>query len=499
MGEVLLRAAGLVKDYPGLRALDNVDFELRRDEIHALIGQNGAGKSTLIKILGGAARPDAGQIWLNGQAVRFRSTADAFAAGLSVLHQELSLVPALSAAENIFLGRPYPTRGMGLVDWRELHRRARAILSGLGAEIPVHRPVSQLSPAHRTLVAIARALSANASILILDEPTASLTGREVSHLFKIVRALRDRGTAIIYVSHRLHELFALSDRMTVLRDGKVVGTYHTGEIDGPDLVRLMTGRNVTQAFPPRQGSPGPVVLEARRLSDHTLRNVSFALRRGEVMGIAGLTGSGRSELLRLLTGVQKPTGGAAILQGQAVPIRSPQAALSRGIAMVPEERRSQGLILHESVSNNITLAHLSSFAKGGLWLSSRSQGAAVRDLVQRLQIRLAHVNQPAGQLSGGNQQKVVFAKFLARPLQVLLLDEPTRGIDVSAKVELYEIIRKLADQGTAILLVSSELGELLGLSDRILVLNEGAVAALADAESFTEDSLSSYMYGRQSA
>lgn len=499
-GDVVLEARQLVKQFPGLKALDGVDLRLRRGEIQGLVGQNGAGKSTLIKILTGVLTPDAGTIWRNGRPVRYRSPAEATADGIAVVHQELSLVPGLTAAENLFLGRPYPRRARSpLIDWTALRREARQVLETLHPDIPLDVPMGRLSPALQTLVAIARALTLRASVLILDEPTASLTDQEARHLFSVLSQLRRQGHSILYVSHRLREILELCDRVTVLRDGRVVASLPASQLDGPELVRLMTDRQPDLSRSARRRpAAGSPVLEVQRLRGHRLDGVSFTVRRGEIVGLAGLTGAGRSELLRLLAGAQRPLGGRIVLEGRRAVMRSPQFALRLGVALVPEERRAQALIPAASLKENISLAHLGAYALAGWVVRGRSEERAVRSLVTQLRIRAAHLNQPISQLSGGNQQKAVFARFLVRPLKVLLLDEPTRGVDVATKFQIYDIIRELADRGTAVVMASSEFDELLRLSDRILVLHEGALVASVDATATTEEHLSALMYGRQS-
>lgn len=471
----ILKASGLVKKYPGLIALDRVDFELRRGEIHALVGQNGAGKSTLIKIISGVTRPDEGTLTVDGTDVQLRSTSDAYALGISPLHQELSLVPGLSVGENIFLGRPYPLRRLGVVDWNALHREAERTLNTLGiTHIRGDTPIGNLSPADRTMVALARAIFVGAPILILDEPTASLTHREADRLFDVLRGLRDHGTAIIYVSHRMNELFDISDRMTILRDGRVIKTCETAQLSPVEVVRLMTGTETSELFPPSHDRLGATVLELRNVTTKKLKNVSLSVREGEVLGIAGLTGAGRSALLRTLIGLEKVSNGEILLDGRPVHLRSPKHALKHGIALAPEERRSQGLILRESIRNNTTLPHLRTFARAGFWLSRRLETDATNRMIHQLSIQLRDPRQPIWQLSGGNQQKVVVGKFLTRPLKVLLLDEPTRGIDIGAKRDCYQMIRDITATNTAVVLVSSDLDELIGLSDRIIVLRDGS-------------------------
>ncbi|MBE3599700.1 MAG: sugar ABC transporter ATP-binding protein [Limnochordaceae bacterium] len=506
----LLVARGLVKQFPSLRALDGVDLTLRPGEVHGLVGQNGAGKSTLIRVLTGVMQPDEGSIEVHGRPVRYRSPAEALADGIAVVHQELSLVRTLDAAENLFLGRPYPRRGLSpLVDWGRLRETARTTLHRLHPDIPVDVPVGRLSPALQTLVAIARALLADARVLILDEPTASLAPEEVRHLFDVIRALREEGRGILYVSHRLGEVLELCDQVTILRDGRVVASRPAPDLDAAAIVRLMTGRRVDGAAAsavvaqtaagaktPSEAAARPL-LEVRHLSGRRVRDVSFSVYRGEVVGVAGLMGSGRSELLRLLGGAERPAAGEIRFEGRVITLRSPAQALRIGIARVPEERRAHALIAKASVRDNITLAHLGEFAAGGWWLRLARERQAAAAMVSRLQIRVRDPGQPIWQLSGGNQQKAVFARFLLRPPRLLLLDEPTRGVDVATRWEIYRLVRELKSQGTAVLMVSSELAEVLEMSDRILVLQDGRLVTTLDGATATEQALSIHMVGRQ--
>jgi ABC-type sugar transport system ATPase subunit len=494
MNHTLLEARGLVKSYPGLRALDGVDFVLQPGEVHGLVGPNGAGKSTLIKILTGVVRPDAGSITLEGQVKRFASPLEAAQAGIAVVHQELSLVPGLSVAENLLLGQPYPLRN-GLVDWASVRSKAREALAPLSLEISLEASVKSLSPAVQTLVAIARALAQDAKVLILDEPTASLTASETERLFEHLEKLRSSSVAIVYVSHRLNEIVRLSDRITVIRDGRVVALRERGAFDGPELVQLLMGGSLANAFPEKSvRPPQPAILEARSLAGRRVRNVSFKLEPGEVLGLAGLTGSGRSRLLRLLAGAERPTAGALLLAGREVRFASPGQAIQAGVALVPEERRTQALVADASVRENISLAHLNDLAAGGIWLRLEHESERIGQLISQLGIRTRHANQAVRQLSGGNQQKVVLARYLLKPPKILLLDEPTRGVDVATKREIYAIIRRLTLAGTAVLLVSSELDELLGLSDRVIVLRDGR-SEEEFVEHITEERVSKAMFG----
>jgi ribose transport system ATP-binding protein len=486
----------ITKDFPGIRAVDHVSLRLSRGEVHGLVGENGAGKSTLIKILAGAVPKDSGEIRLAGQPVAFHSAQDAARLGLAFVHQELNLIPYFDASENIFLGRPYPKRWLGSIDRRALRRQAAALLSELGTTLPVDVPVSQLSPGQQTMISVARGFAAKASLVVLDEPTAALTDREIQHLFTAIRALAGRGVTVVYVSHRLQEIFDLTDRVTVMRNGRVVTTQPTQALDEPALVQLMTGRTVDAVFPPRQAQTGEPLLTVQGLSGGYTRDVSFTLHRGEVLGIAGLVGAGRSELLRMLYGAAPVTGGVRRLQGAGeLHPRSPRDAVAAGFALVPEERRTQGLLLRRSIFENVTLSNLARYARAGALLDRRREWAVTETLGRRLALRATSPRQLVGELSGGNQQKVVFARGLAGETQVLMLDEPTRGVDIGAKQELYQLIRQLASQGVGILLVSSELPELLGLADRLLVLYEGRQTALLNAEEVDEETVLRYCYG----
>lgn len=488
------------KTFPGVRAVDQVSLAVYPGTVHGLVGENGAGKSTLIKILAGAVPKDAGQIRVHGQPATISHVQDARRLGLAFVHQELNLVPYLDAAENIFLGHPLPQTWYGKIRWRELRRRAAQILDELGCAIPVDVPVARLSPGQQTLVAVARAFAADAALVVMDEPTATLTEREIDSLFAGIRRLVRQGAGILYVSHRLAEIFTITDWVTVMRNGQVVATRPTQSWDQEQLIRAMTGRAQEVIFPPRRQQPGPPVLWAEELHGERIQGVSFTLHQGEVLGIAGLMGSGRSELLHLLFGAARLRGGRLWLQtpaGARHPLtpRSPAHALRHGIALAPEERRTQGLLLSRPVYENVTLTHLARFARGRFLLDRQRELDATQRLAQSLGLKAASLKQPVYQLSGGNQQKVVFARCLAGTLKILLLDEPTRGIDVGAKLEVYKLIQELTAQGVAVVLVSSELPELLALSDRVLVLHEGRPAGILDATGADPEAVLRRCYG----
>lgn len=493
--EVLpLHAQSISKHFDGVFAVREANLSLRRGEIHALLGENGAGKSTLVKILTGVHAPDEGKIELDGAQVEFRNVIEAQRAGVVALYQELSIVPNLSVAENIMIGEKTPATA-GLVDWKELFAIAGGHLQVLNQHIPLRRLAQDLSPVQQTMVSVARALAVSARVLILDEPTASLTNLEIVDLFRTLRHLRDEGVAILYVSHRLEEVFELCDRATIMRNGQVVATEAVADLTIDTVISKMVGRTSDEIFPPRRAHGDEVVVEVAGLTGRTVRDASLMLRRGEILGVGGLGGSGRSELLRLICGAQRAQSGVVRLGGKEVTPPSVTRGLDAGIAMVPEERRSQGVILDQPIRENMILANLRSVSSGGLVHKKRVRSLANRGMAD-LQIAARGTGQKVGELSGGNQQKVVLAKFLARKPTLLLLDEPTRGIDVGTKSEIYSLIQELAEEGAAVLVVSSELPELLGLCHRIILLHQGRMAGEVAAETATEEQLLTYCYGR---
>jgi ABC-type sugar transport system ATPase subunit len=479
----LLEMRNIVKEFPGVKALDGVTFDLREGEFHALVGENGAGKSTLMKVLSGVyPYPEYdGEIYIDDQLRRFRNIREAEEAGIAIIFQELSLVKELSVGENIFLGRE-PSR-LGVIDWNELYHRATKLLNELNLPLDPRMPVGELGIGQQQLVEIAKALSQNARLLVLDEPTAALTESEVEILFGILKDLKARGVGMIYISHKLDEVFTLSERITVLRDGKTVGTHAITELDKNKVIAAMVGREVENIFPEVKHEKGETLFEVRDLSARDpnvagkmlVDHVSFTVRKGEVLGIAGLMGAGRSELLMSIFGAQAGrTGGECFVAGNRVTINSPADAIRHGIGFVTEDRKRYGLLLDQTILNNLTLAGLKKI--GGSYLTNRGkETAAARDPMNSLRIKANSVMTVAGTLSGGNQQKVVLGKWLLTQPKILFLDEPTRGIDVGAKQEIYALINRLAESGLAIVLVSSELPEVLGLSDRILVLHEGKI------------------------
>jgi ribose transport system ATP-binding protein len=482
------------KTFPGVVALDGVNFDLRRGEVHILLGENGAGKSTLIKILSGAYQKDSGSILLDGREVEIRNPRHAQELGVSIIYQELTLVPQLTAGENIFLGREY-SLVRGVVDNRRLFRAAQALLDDLGVRIPARSTVKDLGVAQQQMVEVAKALSLEARILIMDEPTSALTEQEIKILFDVIRRLKEKGVSIIYISHRLEELFEIGDRVTVLRDGTHVGTLAVADVSRFELVRMMVNREVKEQFPKSPARRGGELLRIEGLSRKgILKNISFSLFAGEVLGIAGLLGSGRTELARAIFGADRIDSGTIYVKGRPCRIRSPRGAIRFGIGLLTEDRKTQGLILGLSVKENICLPSLDHFSTLGI-MSPRKEVAAVEPLVRELRVKTPSLNQKAAYLSGGNQQKVVMSKWLLSKADVLFFDEPTRGIDVGSKVEIYQWMNRLVAQGAAIAMISSELPEILGMSDRILVMHRGEIVREFAREEATQEMILHHALG----
>jgi ABC-type sugar transport system ATPase subunit len=484
----LLAMRGMVKSFPGVQALRSVELTLHPGEVLALMGENGAGKSTLIKLLGGAHVPDSGTIAVDGREVEFRSPQDARRAGVAVIYQEFNLIPGLTAHENIFLGQE-STRA-GFLDHRGERRRAAELFKRLGVEIDLDVPCSRLSTAQQQLVEIAKALARDARIIVMDEPTAALTAHEAARLLDIVRDLRRGGIGVIYISHRLDEIFAIADRVTVLRDGANVDDRPIARFTRGELIERMVGRELKDEFPRRNVAIGPPRLEAIGLNRGTaVRDVSFTVGRGEILALTGLVGAGRTETVRLLFGADPREAGEIRLDGRVLAIRSPRDAIREGIGLLTEDRKLEGLVLGASVRENFGLPNLVRLSRGG-FVDRRREQEEFAGYVDRLKIRIPHQEQRAKNLSGGNQQKVVLAKWLARNCEVLIFDEPTRGIDVGAKYEIYLLMNRLVEEGKSIVMISSELPEVLGMADRILVMHEGRVTGeIADARRATQEQI----------
>ncbi len=484
MSGVALCMSGIRKAYPGVVALDDVSLEVARGEVHVLLGENGAGKSTLMKILSGAVRMDAGRIELGGEAMTLAGPRDAQARGIRTIYQELNLVPQLSAAENVFLGRE--RSAFGVVDRKAQRAETDRLLRGLGIAIDADTPVGLLSVAQQQMVEVAKSLREEPRILIMDEPTSALTDAEIGALFAAIAKLTARGVAVIYISHRMDEVKRIGARATILRDGRNVATCDVAATPVAEMIRLMANRDLSDHYPRRRGVPGEELLRVENLGRHgAFANVSFSLRRGEIVGVAGLLGAGRTELARVLAGADRADSGRVLVGGRELRAASPRAAIALGIGLLPEDRKTQGLVLGLSVGDNLSLPSTARLCRFGV-VDERRARALAQAQVDGLRIKTQRLGQPVVHLSGGNQQKVVLGKWLAASTEVLLMDEPTRGIDVSAKVEIYELMNALTARGAAILMISSELPEILGMSDRILVLSRGRVAAQFDAVGATQ-------------
>jgi len=488
----LLQMTGIVKEFPGVRALSGVDLDVRAGEVHCLLGQNGAGKSTLIKVLSASYQPDEGTIVWDGQETALPTPVAAMKLGISTIYQELDLVPELNVTENVFLGHEV-SRG-GFSQRGRANRMVRDLLARLGhPEISPTRPVGRLSPAAQQVVSMARALSHDTRLLILDEPSAVLDQGEVENLFRVIRGLTAEGVAVIYISHRLEEIRQIGDRITVLKDGRTVATGLPAEsTPTSELIKLMTGRSIEYVFPPRPETPrdrGDVVLEVRDLAHaDVFSGVNLSVHAGEVVGLAGLVGAGRSEILETLYGARRASTGTVTVDGRPLRRGSVTSAVKAGVGLAPEERKSQGLLLDQSVYSNITISSMGRFARVG-FLDSHAEREAAGELTRSLDVRPPGVDRAVATLSGGNQQKIVLARWLMRDCRVLLLDEPTRGVDVGARSEIYTLVRALADAGVAVVVVSSEIEEVLGLADRVLVVREGVVVHEAPATELDESTV----------
>ncbi|WP_077964503.1 sugar ABC transporter ATP-binding protein [Streptomyces tsukubensis] len=488
----LLRVEGIRKTFPGVVALDGVDFDLRAGEVHALLGENGAGKSTLIKVMSGGHRPDAGRVLVDGREVSVRGARDAERFGIAAIHQEFNLVPELTVAENIFLGRQ--PRRFGVVDRKRMTADAVTLLDEAGIDVPARAAVRELGIAGRQKVEIAKALSLRARVLIMDEPTAVLTSEETDALFRLVRGLRDDGVGVVFITHRLEEIAALCDRVTVLRDGRSVGRPDaTGSREA--LVRLMVGRDIGRQYPRRSAERGATLLKVSGLTRKgDFHDIGFEVRAGEVVGIAGLVGAGRTELVRAVFGADGYDAGTVEVAGVPLPGHDVPAARAAGLALVPEDRKGQGLVLDASVADNLGLVTLASSTRAGL-VDRRAQTSGAERIAGRLGVRMAGLGQPVRTLSGGNQQKVVIGKWLLAEAKVLILDEPTRGVDVGAKSEIYGIVGELTAAGHAVLMVSSDLPEVLGMSDRVLVMAGGRIVGELPAGEATGDAVMALAVG----
>ncbi len=474
------------KSYGAVHALKHGTLALRAGEVRALVGENGAGKSTLVKLLGGVVRLDGGRMLVDAEPVDFHSPTEARDSGIAVIYQEPTLFPDLSVAENVVMGG-HPLRSMRRIDRRAMHNSVQEQLDRLGVRLDAERPVRGLSIADQQIVEIAKALSFEARVLIMDEPTAALSGPEVERLFGVVRALRDHGAAVLFISHRLEEVFALCDTVTVMRDGEVVHDAATADMTPDEVVRRMVGRELSALFPKEDTATGAAVLRVERLTrEGVFTDISFEVRAGEIVALAGLVGAGRSEVARAIFGIDRADAGHVEVDGNRLPKAKPTAAMKAGIGFVPEDRRQQGLVMELSVARNATLTRMGALSRGGI-IRGRAERALAADWATRLQLKYHRLDDPVGFLSGGNQQKVVLAKWLATEPKVLIVDEPTRGIDVGTKAEVHRLLSELAGRGVAVLMISSELPEVLGMADRVLVMHEGRLTGeLSRAEADEE-------------
>lgn len=498
--EIVLQLNGIVKEFPGVKSLDNVSFTLEKGEVHALMGENGAGKSTLMKVVSGVYIPDGGEIVYKGETVKWSGPLEARKRGISIIHQELKLAPNLTVGENVLMGAETPKTKLGLVDWDAIHKRAKELLESIGSDLDTKQLVSSLSVAQQQMVEIARALSFKSDIIIMDEPSATLSNKEIDKLFSLIEVLKARGVAIVYVSHRMEEIFKISDRCTVLRDGKYVGTMLTKETTEKDLIKLMVGREIQTNIKKVQknidrNNTHPT-LEVKNLNDgKTLVDGSFKVYPGEVVGISGLVGSGRSELLQAIFGHTKAKSGEIRLNGEVIINKNPKQAIEKGIALVPEGRKDQSLFLELGVGENISVLNIAKKSTLGFVNRSAIQKLE-KDYKEKLNVKTPNLAAKILNLSGGNQQKAIIARWLSIAPKVLLLDEPTRGVDVGAKAEIYEIIEGLAKEGFSVVVVSSELPEIMTLSDRVYVMYEGRVTGELAGDEISQESIMTYASGR---
>lgn len=484
---VILELKNIIKEYPGVKALNHMNLTVHKGEVHALMGENGAGKSTLIKVVSGAIRPNGGSIIYEGKEYEYMTPALSKKLGIGVVYQEFNLVPELSVAENIFLGNRLTDKP--IINRRLMNKKAKELMESFGIDIDVTVPVRTLTVAYQQLVEITKTISGNVKVLIMDEPSAPLTNREITALFKIIRKLKSKGIAIIYISHRMEEIFEISDRITVMRDGEYVDTCMTSETTNANLIKMMVGRTLDEQYPTIEKKIGETVLEVKDLStDALLKKVGFSVKKGEILGIAGLVGAGRTETARAIFGADPISSGEIRINGKKVHIKNPKDAIKNGLALIPEDRKKHGVLLDMSIRDNISFIAVKEISSATVIRSSKDKNMA-RKYIERLQIKCPSMEQLAKNLSGGNQQKVVLAKSLASNSKIIIFDEPTRGIDVGAKKEIYELINQLASEGMAIIMISSEMPELLGMSDRIIVMHEGEVTGELKKEEANQETI----------
>ena len=490
MSQYVLELKGITKIFPGVKALNNVQFQLKPGEIHALMGENGAGKSTFIKVITGVHKAEEGEMYLDGKKVNFKGPKDAQNAGIAAIYQHVTSYPHLTVTENIFMG--HEKKKKGIIQWKEMHEEANSYLKELNADFDATAEMGTLSVAQQQMVEIAKALSMKARIIIMDEPTAALTKRESEELYRIAEKLRDDGASIIFISHRFEDMYRLASRVTVFRDSQYVGTYDVDGITNADLITAMVGREIKDLFPKPKVELGEEVLRVENLTrTGFFKNVSFAVKKGEILGLTGLVGAGRTEVVQTIFGVEHFDSGKVYLEGKEVHIKKPIDAMKYGIGLLPEDRQKQGLILDWGIGRNITLPELASYGKNGL-TNEKKERQVAKELAERVDTKVVTVFDKANTLSGGNQQKVVVAKILSSDLKVIILDEPTKGVDVGAKAEIYEIMGELAQQGYAIIMISSEMPEILGMCDRIMIMCEGRITGELMREEADQESILKY-------
>ena len=491
----MIEMTGITKAFSGNVVLRDVEFSLADGEIHALMGENGAGKSTMMKILTGIYTRDAGEVKVDGVPVHFQSPKEAENLGIAVIHQELNILPHLSVAENLFLGKEKTIGRTGILKTRQMNKEATEILGRLGLHIDVRQPAGTLSVGKQQIIEIAKAINSNAKYIVMDEPTAALTDREIETLFVTIRELKAKGISFVYISHRMEEIFAICDRITILRDGEYVGVREISKTTFDEIVQMMVGRELGERFPSRECAIGDVQLEVKNLTNKGMfEDINFSVRKGEVLAVAGLMGAGRTEVAQTIFGYRPKTSGEVLINGEKVSITNPIQAMKHRIAFVTEDRKTEGLVLDFSIKDNMTLTSLQSISKAGV-IQKNKEFEETAKYIEQLKVRCAGAEQSVGSLSGGNQQKVVIAKWLRTKPDVLILDEPTRGVDIGAKKEIYTIINQLAEQGVAILMISSELPEVIGMADRVLVMHEGKQTAILSKGQLTQEAIMHYATG----
>ncbi|MDC3417513.1 sugar ABC transporter ATP-binding protein [Aquibacillus salsiterrae] len=487
MSKYVLELEGITKEFPGVKALDNVHFNLKAGEIHALMGENGAGKSTFIKVITGVHSPTNGDMYLNGERVEFNNPKEAKKLGIAAIYQHVTNYPDLSITENIFMGHEKVIKWTRRIKWKEMHKEAKALLESLGSDLDPKTEMGSLSVAQQQIVEIAKSLSSQAKIIIMDEPTAALTHRESEELYKITERLRDEGVAIIFISHRFEDMYRLADRVTVLRDSQYIGSWDVDKIAHDQLIVAMVGREIKQLFPDKKNELGDELLRVEGLGQiGRFKDISFSLKQGEILGITGLVGAGRTELCQALFGIEPYDEGEVYFEGKKQIIKTPNDAMDLGIGYLPEDRQDQSLILQWEISRNISLSALESISKKG-WLNTKKENDMAKDLAEKVDVKTNSVFNLANSLSGGNQQKVAVAKLLTTDLKVLIFDEPTKGVDVGAKSAIYQIMVDLAEAGYGIIMISSEMPEVIGLSDRIAVMCEGRVTRFLDKSNASQE------------